>query len=136
MNVIICGDFHQFKPVISKKTAPLYWPSNPSTDTVEESTGSEVYSEFKTVVFLTHQIHVQDEEWTNFLCHSHHGKCMKEQLCMLHGLVLGSTNCPETNGDDNPWRDTVLVTAHHAVQIQWNKHAMQLHCHRTGSVLY
>jgi hypothetical protein len=70
LNVIICRDFHQFKPVVQKSTAPLYWPCNAWTDTPEEVMGSEVYHQFMTVVCLTHQMHVQDMEWTMFLCHS------------------------------------------------------------------
>ena len=56
MNIIICGDFHQFKPVIQKATAPLYWPSNAMNDSAEEVTGSQLYGDFQTVVYLTHQM--------------------------------------------------------------------------------
>ncbi len=66
MNIIISGDFHQFKPVVQKKSAPLYWPVNAMQDNEEEAMGSELYGWFKTVVCLTHQMHVQDEEWTDF----------------------------------------------------------------------
>ena len=66
MNIIISGDFHQFKPIVQKKRAPLYWPVNAMQDNEEEAMGSELYGQFKTVVCLTHQMHVQDEEWTDF----------------------------------------------------------------------
>ncbi len=67
MNVIISGDFHQFKLVVQKKSAPLYWPVNVMQDNKEEAMGSKLYGWFKTVVCLTHQMCVQDEEWTDFL---------------------------------------------------------------------
>ena len=43
VNVIICGDFHQFKPVVQKKSVPLYWPINSQIDNEEEAMGSELY---------------------------------------------------------------------------------------------
>ncbi len=66
MNIIISRDFHQFKPIVQKKSAPLYWPVNMMHDNEEEAMGSKLYGWFQTVVCLTHQIHVQDE-WTDFL---------------------------------------------------------------------
>ncbi len=70
MNVIICSDFHQFKPVVQKAMAPLYWPLNAMNDSADEMTGSQLYGYFQTVVNLTHQMQVQDSEWTDFLWHS------------------------------------------------------------------
>lgn len=40
LNVVIGGDFHQFPPVCSRKTAPLYWPAS-TDDSNEEAVGSE-----------------------------------------------------------------------------------------------
>jgi hypothetical protein len=73
MNVIISRDFHQFKPIVQKKSALLYWPVNTMQDNEEEAMGSELYGQFKTVVCLTHQMYVQDEEWTEILQYCHHG---------------------------------------------------------------
>lgn len=39
LNVIIVGDFHQFLPVVTKRSTPLFWPRNPSADTREEGIG-------------------------------------------------------------------------------------------------
>ena len=36
VNVILCGDFHQFKPVVQKKSTPLYWPVHSLIDNEEE----------------------------------------------------------------------------------------------------
>jgi hypothetical protein len=95
-----------------------------------------VYHQFMTVVCLTHQMHVQDMEWTMFLCHSWHGKCMKDQLHMLQGLLLGSARCPETKATEPPGINTVLVTAHHAVWVQWNELTLRSHCGKTCNKLY
>ncbi len=66
LNVIISGDFHQFPPVCSRKSAPLYW--RPSTDdTNEESMGSELYLKFNKVVILKDQVRVTDEGWLDLL---------------------------------------------------------------------
>ena len=43
VNVIICGDFHQFKPVVQKKMALLYWPINSLIDNEVEAMGSELF---------------------------------------------------------------------------------------------
>src|SRR5258708_22498324 len=43
VNVIICVDFHQFKTVVQKKTAPLYWPINSLIDNEVEAMGSELF---------------------------------------------------------------------------------------------
>ncbi|KAF8332839.1 uncharacterized protein EI90DRAFT_3054594, partial [Cantharellus anzutake] len=65
-----------------------------------------------------------------------HGKCTKDQIHMLRGLVLGTPNCPQTHAEEPPWCEAVLVTARHAVRTQWNELALRLHCCRTGTVLY
>jgi len=39
VNIILVSDFHQFPPVASKKSSPLYYPSNSSVDTAEEMMG-------------------------------------------------------------------------------------------------
>ena len=52
LNVILLGDFHQFPPVLSQKSAPLYWPCNPSQDSEETLAGRKLYECFKMVVLL------------------------------------------------------------------------------------
>jgi hypothetical protein len=57
VNVIICGDFHQFPPVGSgPKLPPLYWPGNRQNITVEQQTGRAIYEQFTTVVILKEQV--------------------------------------------------------------------------------
>ncbi|KAI6116456.1 hypothetical protein F5141DRAFT_979600, partial [Pisolithus sp. B1] len=52
MNIILIGDFHQFPPVASKSSAPLYVPSNPMKDTTNEILGLQIYEQFTVVVHL------------------------------------------------------------------------------------
>ncbi len=56
MNIIISGDFHQFKPVVQKKSAPLYWPVNVMQGNEEEAMGSELYGQFEMVICLMQQM--------------------------------------------------------------------------------
>src|SRR5258708_25870861 len=119
LNVIISGDFHQFPPVCSRKSAPLYWW--PSTDdTNEESVGSELYLKFNKVVILKDQVRVTDKGWLDLLQHLRHGTCSTEHISMLHTLLLGSSKCPDTNFTCRPWSNAVLVTPWHSVRNQWN----------------
>ena len=57
---ILAGDFHQFPPVVSGPTAPLYYPSNTHVDNTDAMIGREIYEQFLTVVQLQRQIHVED----------------------------------------------------------------------------
>jgi hypothetical protein len=60
VNVILCGDLHQFPPVAVAANEPLFMPSDPSTDTLESQLGREIYEEFSTVVILRDQKRVTD----------------------------------------------------------------------------
>jgi len=52
INVVLCGDFHQFPPVATSPTEALYFPSNPQKDSAESQLGRAIYEEFKTVIIL------------------------------------------------------------------------------------
>lgn len=67
------GDFHQFPPVATKASAPLFWPSNVEKDTHEEQVGRHIYEQFDIVVRLKTQVRVTDAEWTDLLRHVHNG---------------------------------------------------------------
>jgi hypothetical protein len=68
LNVIICGDFHQFPPVVTKQTLPLYYPIDHSpNETSDNVIGREIYQRFTTVIILKDQIHVTNEQWLRFL---------------------------------------------------------------------
>jgi len=119
LNVVICGDFHQFPPVCSRKTAPLYWPAS-MDDSNEENVGSKLYSKFNKVVILKDQVRVTDIGWLELLRHAHHGTCSADHLLILQSLLLGSCHCLDTDFTCRPWSNTVLVTPQHSVCNQWN----------------
>jgi len=49
VNVILCGDLHQFPPVACGKREALYHPIN-TTDPVDAQVGRRIYEEFTTIV--------------------------------------------------------------------------------------
>jgi hypothetical protein len=61
INVILCGDLHQFPPVATKASEPLYHPINPASDSIEAILGRRIYEEFSTVVILKEQMRMMDE---------------------------------------------------------------------------
>ena len=42
LNVIIVGDFHQFPPVVTHQSAPLYCPADPRYDTEDDILGHSI----------------------------------------------------------------------------------------------
>ncbi|KIO11182.1 hypothetical protein M404DRAFT_20672 [Pisolithus tinctorius Marx 270] len=120
LNVILVSDFHQFPPVATKASVPLFWPCNVEKDTEDELLGRRIYEQFDIVVQLKTQVRVTDPEWHDLLQHVHNGSCSEHLINMLRGLVLDNATCPPTNFHSSPWNDAVLVTPRHAVRMQWN----------------
>ena len=121
INVILCGDFHQFPPVATSPTEALYFPSNPERDSAESQSGRAIYEEFTTVVILQEQMHVTDPVWHDFLVHLRNGRVKEEHISMLRTLVITNSNCPPTDFKNSPWDSASLVTPRHAVRRQWNE---------------
>ncbi|KAF8424994.1 hypothetical protein L210DRAFT_796205, partial [Boletus edulis BED1] len=115
VNVILVGDFHQFPPVVSKKSSPLYYPNNPSLDTAEEMMGRSIYEKFTVVVRLKQQVRVTDKDWNELLQHVRHGNCRSHHIAMLRSLIITDPNCPTTDFTTVPWNNHVLVTPRHSV---------------------
>lgn len=97
LNVIICGDFHQFPPVAGR---PLYWPSDPEGDE-DEKIGRGI--------------------WREFLGRLRHGGCNARDAEMVESLTLSSTDSAGSGMRDERWNDAVLVTPRHAVRRRWNE---------------
>ena len=146
LNVILCGDLHQFPPVACRRRDPLYYPIN-ADDPIALQIGRTVYEEFSTVVILGEQMRVTDHVWRNFLNHLRHGRVERRHLAMLRTLLLkrqtqGSppahSNEPSSpdpemvdspvNFSAQPWADASLITPRHAVRIRWNQAASQKWC--------
>lgn len=60
INVILCGDLHQFPPVTKAPSQYLYQPTDISWDSMETQIGRTIYEEFRTVVMLKEQMWVTD----------------------------------------------------------------------------
>jgi len=65
VNVILCGDFHQFPPVTGGKYAALYYPN--STATMNQQYWPTSLWTVRTVVILSAQVRVTDIVWRDFL---------------------------------------------------------------------
>jgi hypothetical protein len=131
LNVIICGDYHQFPPVGGKKSDPLYYRSNAIKDDVATITGRQIYEQFTTVVILREQIRAEDDTWIDFLRRLRSGSCTDADIDMLEGQSLSSDL-----KDDPNWQEAVLVTPRHATRQKWNGAALCKHCVLTGHTLY
>ena len=136
LNVILCGDFHQFPPVVAGRTAPLYWPVDLTHDSEDDILGRKIFEQFTTVVQLKEQIRVQDPTWLDVLQHVRYGNCRQHHIDIIKNLIITNPNCPHTNFDTSPWKDARLVTPRHSVRNQWNSAAIRKHCAESHHRLY
>ena len=151
LNVILCGDLHQFPPVACRKRDPLYYPISVD-DPTDLQVGRKLYEEFSTVVILREQMRVTDHTWRDFLDHLRHGRVEQRHLTMLRTLLLkrqtGSSAPAHSNEPSSPnplpdsiktadspidfsvqpWADASLITPRHAVRTRWNEAAAQERC--------
>ncbi|KAG2085335.1 uncharacterized protein F5147DRAFT_589076, partial [Suillus discolor] len=126
VHVIIVGDFHQFQPVATRRSAPLFWPCDTARDTTDEQLGRNVYEEFTVVVQLKEQIYWEHVHYR--ISHEHH-------IRLLRSLTITNPKCPPTSFSIPPWNDAVLITPRHAVRKQWNAAMGQEFCRRTDRQL-
>lgn len=68
--------------------------------------------------------------------HVHHGNCYEEHIDIIKKLIVTNPNCPPTNYNSPPWKDTKLVTPCHGVQTLWNSAAVRKHCMKNRQRLY
>jgi len=152
LNVILCGDLHQFPPVACGKREPLYYPIG-MNDQLAQQVGRKIYEEFSTVVILQEQMRVTDNIWRDFLDHLRYGRVESQHLKMLRTLLLkgsmsnsslacspNTTPLPDPHRDlgksanplvdfsTQPWSDASLITPRHAVRMHWNQAAAQKWC--------
>ena len=154
LNVILCGDLHQFPPVACGKREALYHPLD-GRDSTDAQVGRQTYEEFCTVVILKEQMRVSDPTWRDFLTHLRYGRVESRHLKMLRTLLLkrpGSNESPQSPTNPHtgspasissavdfstePWADAALITPRHAVRMQWNEAASQKRCSETGHRLF
>ena len=156
LNVILCGDLHQFPPVACAKREPLYYPIS-SDDKLATQVGRKIYEEFSTVVILKEQMRVTDPTWRDFLNHLRYGRVELRHLKMLRTLLLkrqtkttppplssNTTSSPDPHLDflgaidfsAQPWADASLITPRHAVRTRWNQAATQKECTESKNRLF
>jgi len=74
LNIILCGDLHQFPPVACAKSEVLYHPVNLAKDLDDAKIGRHIYEEFSVVVILREQMRITDHGWQDFLVQLHYGR--------------------------------------------------------------
>lgn len=136
VNVIICGDFHQFPPVIGGASNALYTRFGEGEGPDDLVHGRRLYELFTCVVVLRQQVRVTDQRWLNFLRRARTGSCTADDLHYVRTLTIGDIQCPPTDFSRDPWNSAVLVTPRHAVRMDWNRACGVKHCQMTENVLY
>ncbi|GBE80035.1 ATP-dependent DNA helicase PIF1 [Sparassis crispa] len=135
INVVLCGDLHQFPPVAKGASEALFRPIG-VRDSDDCALGRMTYEEFTTVVILKEQMRVTDEVWRKFLAHLRHGNVQPRHIDMLRSLIINQRESPHTDFDSAPWSDASLVTPRHAVRKMWNAAAVRKWCRKSGERLF
>jgi hypothetical protein len=136
INVILCGDLHQFPPVATSPSKALYRPINPAKDSEETQLGRAIYKEFTKVVILKQQMRALDPAWHDFLQHLRFGRVQDSHIEMLRKLVIGSPGSTHVDFGEKEWKNAPLITPRHAVRKHWNDSALQKWCRDTGQQLF
>jgi hypothetical protein len=136
IDVILCGDLHQFPPVAQSCAESLYRPVDIAHDSIECQIGCRIYEEFTTVVILKEQMRITDPIWRDFLEHLCYGHMQEKHIQMLHRLILGRAGSKSVDFQSEPWNSASLVTPRHAVRRLWNEAAAQKECRESGEHLY
>ncbi|GLB44644.1 putative G-quadruplex DNA unwinding [Lyophyllum shimeji] len=136
VNVVICGDFHQFPPVAKPIREAPYHPVNPIEDSISSQVGRTIYEEFSTVVILKEQMRVSDPVWLDFLRHLRTGHVQEHHITMLRELIVGHPGTQAPDFGEEPWSNASLVTPRHAVRTEWNSAAIRKMCHDSGRQLF
>ncbi|KAF8593953.1 hypothetical protein BDV93DRAFT_408186, partial [Ceratobasidium sp. AG-I] len=138
VNVILCGDLHQFPPVAASSGGALYYPaeSHQFRYSVDAGIGRTIYEKFDTVVILKKQVRVVDPVWRSFLGDVRRGCVKDKDISMLNTLTLTKANCVPTDFGSDKWRDCCLITPRNSVRTRWNDSAVKQHCRMTGHPLF
>jgi hypothetical protein len=135
LNMIRCGDLHQFPPIADRRAEYLYMPTNILRNTVEEQVGRKTYEEFTTVVILKQQIRVIDRKWLEMLRRLRVSMISQDQVQMIRELIV-TTPGGHANFEEEPWKSAILVTPRHAVRTTWNAAGVHKWCKDTREVLF
>jgi hypothetical protein len=136
IDVILCGDFHQFPPVARKRNACLYSRERGRHASEYESLclqGRNIYEQFNDCIILREQMRVQDPEWLAFLRRLRGSGCASDDIVMLKTLIVNESS-HELGTEE--WRSAKLVTPRHIAKDLWNKRALENYSTRTGKQIY
>jgi hypothetical protein len=137
VNVILCGDLHQFPPVAKSSAESLYRPTNLASDSTECQIGRAIYEEFKTVVILKEQMRVTDPIWRDLLVHLRYGRIQERHIQILRSLVVHRSQSKDrVDFKSEPWASAPLITPRHAVRKVWNESAARKSCRESGEQLF
>ncbi|KAJ3538129.1 hypothetical protein NM688_g6564 [Phlebia brevispora] len=144
VNILLCGDLHQFPPVACQDTEYLFVPTEgtrslPPGQVDTKALGRRIYEEFQDVVILQEQMRITDPVWRRLLTALRYGRMEEEHLQVLESLVLDkmAAESPLAVSFQNaPWSEAALVTPRHAVRRQWNKLAARKWCQLSGNQLF
>ncbi|THG93633.1 hypothetical protein EW026_g7654 [Hermanssonia centrifuga] len=138
INVILCGDLHQFPPVAQGHKEFLFHPSSTGDEGDSDShIGRRLYEEFNVVVILKQQMRVTDAIWRDMLVHLRTGEVRRRHIKMLRKLVLNQGQSSATvDFSEAPWAGASLVTPRHAVRHLWNENAARKICAETARPLF
>ena len=129
LNVILCGDLHQFPPVVRKRTEALFYPADIVADSKACQLGRKIYEEFQDVVILKEQKRVVDDDWLFFLRRLRLGKVEQDDLTMLRSLIINPTLAKDAiDFNIAPWNSALLITPRHALRQKWNDCALRKIC--------
>jgi hypothetical protein len=134
INIILCGDLHQFPPVAESRREYLYRPNVLATDPLDCQIGGAIYEEFDTIVILKQQMRVTDPIWHNLLTNLRNGEVQETDLHTLRELIIDHTQHDDFHIE--PWSSASLVTPRHVVRSLWNEFAACKHCQATGELLF
>ncbi|KIL57191.1 hypothetical protein M378DRAFT_30506, partial [Amanita muscaria Koide BX008] len=135
VNVILCGDLHQFPPVAQPAAESLFRPINLASDSADCQLGRVIYEEFSAVVILREQMRVTDPVWQDFLHHLRYGRVQERHMQIVQSLIISNPTAIVDFGED-PWSSASLVTPCHAVRKAWNNASVRYCCAETGRQLY
>ncbi len=139
LNVVLCGDLHQFPPVACALAEALYMRTDIARDSQhpDRVLGRAIYEEFTTVVILKEQMRVTDPVWRDFLVHLRYGKVTPTHLAMLRTLIMRPQSEHTPADMTSPiWNSASLVTPRRAVRLEWNAEGVRKWCRSAGERLY
>ena len=135
INVILCGDLHQFPPVAVKNGDPLFQTINLVSQETDSALGRRIYEEFTTVVILREQKRTSNPGWCSFLRRLRHGQVEEADVRLLRSLIVDRDTNKKVDFNTDPWSSAPLITSRHRVRNLWNNIAVRKWCKRSGNQL-